>query len=130
MGNITEAEEQKALVQWLQAKRIFHFAVVNENNTYKQDRKYAMIAEVKAKKMGKVKGVSDMVVILPHVVLFIEMKRRAKILKTGQKSLAGIKVSKEQYDFLSFVNNTNVCEGMICYGAKEAIEFIERNMLK
>ena len=119
----TERQEQITLHQWCKAKRLTSFAIPNGGSRHIQEA-------VNLKKEGVTKGVSDYCVILPHVVLFIEMKRRAKILKTGQKSLAGIKVSKEQYDFLSFVNNTEVCEGMICYGAKEAIEFIERNMLK
>ena len=46
--NITEAIEQQKLIQWLRLKKIFHYATTNENNSYKQDRKYAMIAEQKA----------------------------------------------------------------------------------
>ena len=41
----TEAEEQKLLIKWMTSKRIFFFAPTNENNTHKQNRKYAMIAE-------------------------------------------------------------------------------------
>ena len=53
----TEAQEQRNLVMWLQYKKLFFFAPTNENNTYKQNKKYAMINEVKAKSMGKLKGV-------------------------------------------------------------------------
>ena len=120
----TEEEEQKSLVQWLRAKKIFHFAPMNENNAHKQNRKYAMIAEVKAKSMGKVKGVSDIVVMLPHKILFIELKRQKKRLKSGGLSITHTKVSKEQYAFMTKANTFEYIEATICYGAKEAIEFI------
>ncbi|MDM5264694.1 VRR-NUC domain-containing protein [Sulfurovum sp. XTW-4] len=120
-----EYEEQHALVQWLTINRIMHFAPVNENNTHKQNRKYAMIAEQKAKAVGKRKGVSDLIVMLPNKILFIEMKRRPKILKSGQRSISHTKVSKEQYDFLTKVNGFEYAEGMVCYGREEAIEFIK-----
>ena len=45
----TEAVEQQKLVQWLRLKKIFHYATTNENNSFMQNRKYAMIAEQKAK---------------------------------------------------------------------------------
>jgi len=123
----TEAEEQKTLVQWLRAKNMFHFAPMNENNAHKQNRKYAMIAEVKAKAMGKVKGVSDIIVMLPNKILFIELKRQKKHLKSGGLSITHTKVSKEQYEFMTHANKFGYAEATICYGAKEAIEFIQNN---
>ena len=61
-----EIDEQKKLVNWLKTKKIFFYSNVSENNTYKQDRKYAMIAEQKAKSQGKLKGVADITVLLPN----------------------------------------------------------------
>ena len=124
----TEAQEQQKLVYWLRIKHIPHFAPTNENNTYKQDRKYAMIAEAKAKATGKLKGVSDLVVMLPKKILFIEMKRRKKKLKNGDYSISHTKVSKEQYEFLTTVNRYGYAEGRVCYGFEEARGFILENM--
>jgi hypothetical protein len=123
-----EYEEQKTLVQWLKAKKIFFFAPTNENNSYKQNRQFAMIAEQKAKVAGKLKGVSDLVVFTDKHILFIEMKRRPKRLKNRKLSVAHTKVSKEQIDFLEKVNRFSYTKSRICYGAKEAIEFIEENL--
>lgn len=123
----TEAEEQHSVVEWLRYNNIMHFAPTNENNTYKQNRKYAMIAEQKAKAAGKLKGVSDLIVMLPNKILFIEMKRRRKLLKNGCTSITHTKVSKEQYEFLTKVNKFDYAEGVVCYGAKEAIELIKQH---
>ena len=123
-----EYEEQKALVQWLRLNNIMHFAPTNENNSHKQNRKYAMIAEQKAKASGKVKGVSDIVVMLPDMILFIEMKRRRKLLKSGCTSITHTKVSKEQYEFMTKVNKFDYAEATVCYGASEAINLIKEKI--
>lgn len=125
---LTEADEQKFLVQWLRAKKIFHFAPTNENNTYKQNPKYAMIAEQKAKAMGKLKGTSDLIVMLPTKILFIELKRRKKLLKNGKYSTSHTNISKEQIDFLENVAQFSYADSAVCYGAKEAIEYIEQHI--
>jgi hypothetical protein len=83
----SEADEQKALVQWLRLKKITHFAVSNENQHSGVIRQFvrpaglaakiiAMI-ESKLQSMGKRPGVSDLVVLLPGAkAVFVEMKRR------------------------------------------------------
>ncbi len=119
-----EEDEQKALVGWLKIANIFFFAPTNENNSHKQNRKYAMIAEVKAKAMGKVKGTSDLIVMLPNKILFIELKRKAKILKSGKLSVSHTNTSDEQKSFIKAVNGFGYAEGRVCYGASEGIEFI------
>ena len=124
----TEYEEQCMLVKWMNIKKIFHFAVTNENNTYKQNRKFAMIAEVKARKSGKVKGTSDMVVLLPNKILFIEMKRAKKVLKNGSLSISNSKVSDEQYKFLTKINKLGYAEGTVAYGFNDAKSYIMDNM--
>ena len=124
----TEYEEQKALVEWLRIKKIMHFSNHNENNTYKQDRRYAMIAEQKAKASGKVKGVSDICVMLPNKILFIELKRKPKILKSGKLSVAHTKVSKEQQAFLDRVNMFDYAAGIVAYGWHQARDFINKEL--
>ena len=125
----TEAQEQEKLVYWLRIKKIFHWATTNENNTYGQNRKYAMIAENKAKRGGKLKGVSDLTVMLPHIILYIELKRQPKVLKSGKKSTSHTKTSREQLDFIEKVNQYPYAKGKVCYGFEEARAYIEENMV-
>ena len=124
----SEAIEQQKLVQWLRLKKIFHYATTNENNSYKQDRKYAMIAEQKAKAQGKLKGVADITVLLPNKILFIELKKQGKVLKNGTVSHSNSTVSPEQIAFLEKVNSFDYAEGRVCYGFEAAKKFIEENM--
>lgn len=123
--SLPEAVEQQKLVQWLRIKKIFHYATTNENNTYKQDPKYAMIAERKAKLQGKLKGVSDVTVLLPNKILFIELKKQPKKLKNGNLSYSNSKVSDEQIAFLEKINSFSYAIGKVCYGFEEAREFVQ-----
>ena len=124
----TEYEEQKSLVQWLRLKKIFHFAPTNENNTHNQNRKYAMIAEQKAKASGKLKGVSDLIVMLPNKLLLIEMKRQRRKLNSGKLSTSHTNTSKEQLKFLETANTFDYAEARVCYGWEEAKEYIESHI--
>ena len=114
-----EEQEQKALVQWLKLKKIFHFAPMNENKQSFTNPKVAMMIENKAKSMGKVIGVSDLIVMLPHKILFIELKRQ-------ENSKA--KVSDSQNAFISKIGQFCYAKAHVCYGAKEAIETITKEM--
>ena len=122
-----EIDEQKKLVNWLKTKKIFFYSNVSENNTYKQDRKYARIAEQKAKSQGKLKGVADITVLLPNKILFIELKKQGKVLKNGNISHSNSKVSDEQIAFLEKVNSFDYAIGKVCYGFDAAKNFIEEN---
>lgn len=123
-----EHEEQENLVYWLRLKKLFFFSPMSENNTHKQNRKYAMIAEQKAKKMGKSKGTSDIFVFLPNKLLIIELKRRKKQLKNGSFSNSHSKPSKEQLEFLDDVSVFEYVECTVAYGWHEAKEFIESHL--
>ena len=116
-----EEQEQKALVQWLKLKKIFHFAPMNENKQSFTNPKVAMMIENKAKSMGKVKGVSDLIIMLPNKILFIELKRKEK---------SKTKVSYSQNVFLSKIGQFCYAKGHVCYGANEAIEIIEKEMMQ
>jgi len=124
----TEAQEQQRVVQWLRMKKIFFFSPTNENNTYKQDRRYAMIAEQKAKATGKVKGVSDLVIFLPNKILFIEMKRQGVKLKSGKISHSNSKISPEQLAFLDKVNKYPYSKGYVAYGFDEVVKIVESEL--
>ena len=133
IGNMTyskrplEGDEQKELVKQLELLKrkniiLEYYATNNENNTYKQDRKYAMIAEQKAKAMGKKKGVSDICIILKDKVIYIEMKRQKEVLKSGAISKAKDDTSKEQITFLENVNKSDVVFGFVGNGFNDAFK--------
>ena len=122
-----EEVEQQKLVQWLRLKNIFHFAPMNENKQSFSNRKAAFKIEAKSKSMGKINGVSDLIVMLPNKILFIELKRARKRLKSGKLSSTLSKVSDEQKSFLNTINEEfyKYSSAVVCYGAREAIEIVE-----
>jgi len=114
-----EEVEQRALVQWLKLKKIPYFAVANENIFSFLNRNLAVKIQAKQKALGAIKGVSDLCIMLPNKILFIELKRSDPKLS---------KVSKEQIAFLKEVNKLDYAYGDVAYGYLEAIEIIERFM--
>ena len=54
----TEAQDQERLVLWMNLNKVLFAAVPNENSTSWTNRKSAMLAEVKARKLGKSKRLS------------------------------------------------------------------------
>ena len=121
----TEAQEQQKLIQWLRLKKIFHFAINNENQQSSTNKMMAIRIAQKAKAMGKIKGASDLVVMLQDVILFIELKSAPRKLKSGKYSISHTKVSDEQKSFLSEVDKFRYADSRVCYGFDESVEFIE-----
>jgi hypothetical protein len=115
-----EHDEQVVLVKWLRAKRIFHFSVPNSSALSSLNRNTAVKVGSVLKSEGLIKGASDLVVMLPSKILFIEMKRACKSFST---------VSEEQKKFLESVNSFQYAGGKICYGAKDAMDFIESHLV-
>lgn len=111
-----EHAEQVALVRWLRAKKIFYFSIPNSSALSSLNRNAAIKVGSVLKSEGMIKGASDLVVMLQNKVLFIELKRALKSFST---------VSKEQIIFIENVKKLPYADGKICYGAKEAIKFIE-----
>ncbi len=122
---LSERQEQEKLVQWLRLKKLRHFAPTNENQGSFTNRKVAMLQEVKAKKMGKSKGVPDLFVFLPNVMLCIEMKKAPRKLMSGKTSKAKGNVSPEQFEWLNVLNTYPYTKARVCRGFDEAREFIE-----
>ena len=121
----TEADEQKELVKWLTKNKYFFFATNNENNTFKQDRKYAMIAEQKAKANGKLKGVSDLTIFTTNTIIFLELKRQRPVLKSGKLGTPTNKPSKEQNEFIAKVNEFTYAYGCVAFGCDESIKILK-----
>lgn len=114
----TEAQEQLALIQWMNIKNIEYFAVPNGGSRHK-------LEAINLKRQGVKAGVSDMVVLLKTQILFIELKRRKKVLKSGKLSTSHTATSQAQIDFIDKVNQFPYAKGKVCYGWQEAKEFIE-----
>jgi len=119
----SERSEQIKLHYWCRIKKLNSFAIPNGGTRHK-------LEAVNLKKEGVTVGVSDYCVILPHSVLFIEMKRRKKKLKSGKFSNAHSKPSDEQLEFIEKANRSSAVVATVAYGFDEAKAFIEENMKK
>lgn len=115
-----EQKEQIVLHKYCKHKKLISFAVPNGGSRNR-------LEAINMKHEGVTAGISDYVVILPHKILFIEMKRQRKKLKSGKLSTENL-ASKEQLAFIESLKTTIYAEGRVCYGAKEAIEFINNNV--
>ena len=122
-----EEIEQMKLIQWLKANKYNFFAPINEQSHSFLNKSVAIIQTKRAKLMGLIPGVSDIVIFLDSKILFIEMKRQPKTLKSGKLSYTNSKTSEEQVKFLNNVNKYDYAKGFICYGFDEAVKIIKEN---
>ncbi|RAZ38059.1 nuclease [Campylobacter hyointestinalis subsp. lawsonii] len=99
-------------VSWLRVKKIRHIHVANE-------RMCTVVYKKKLKALGTYAGFPDLMIFLANRTLFIEMKRSDKRLS---------RVSKEQSEWLEFLNLLDEGSAKVCYGADEAIEFVKENL--
>ena len=115
----TEEEEQKAFVDWLNAKKYPHHHSPNEGGGGRQNA----IRGARMKRLGTSKGFWDLIIFLPvkgitgtidsYQPIMIEMK----VQKGGQ-------VSSEQRSWGHIYEKAGIpCR--ICKGAGEAIAFVE-----
>ena len=123
----TESIEQQKLIQWLKVKKIFHFAVPNGSVLKGTPLQRAKQMQ-RLKNEGLLVGVSDIVVMLPNKILFIELKRARKTLTSGKLSISHTKVSGEQKSFMKRVNEFDYADAYIAYGANEAMQIIQNNL--
>lgn len=105
----TEDLEQIKLSQYLKIKKIPHTHIANERIASVAYRK-------KLKAMGVSSGFPDMAIFLPCKMIFIELKREKKSLS---------KVSEHQEEWIDIINMYDYAKAKVCYGAGEAIDFIE-----
>ena len=123
----TESIEQQKLIQWLKVKKIFHFAVPNGSVLKGTPLQRAKQMQ-RLKNEGLLVGVSDIVVMLPNKILFIELKRARKTLKSGKLSTSHTTVSAEQKSFMKRVNEFDYADAYISYGANEAMQIIQNSL--
>ena len=113
----SEHEEQKTFCKYLDARKIKYFAIPNANAMSFKDRNVAMRVATKLKAEGVKRGIPDMAILLPNKILFVEMKRRQ-----------GGTVSKEQKQWIEYLNTLCYAEATVCKGAIEAIKAIEETL--
>lgn len=107
-----EEQEQMKFVSWLRVKKIRHIHIANE-------RMCSVVYKKKLKALGTYAGFPDLMIFLANRTLFIEMKRSDKRLS---------RVSKEQNEWLEFLNLLDEGSAKVCYGADEAIDFVKENL--
>ena len=103
----SEHTEQVAVCRWLRLHRIPFFAVPNGGGRSKREG-----ASLKAE--GVVRGVADLIVMLPGGALCLEMKRRA-----------GGRQSPAQRDWEQMVSEIPGWSYKLARGASEAIAILE-----
>jgi len=118
----TEREEQITLHDFCKANRLLSWATPNGGSRNK-------LEAINLKKEGATAGVSDYIVMLPKVILFIEMKRRKRKLRNGKYSVTHTPTTDAQTAFIERANVYPYSMAKVCYGAEEAISFIKSAML-
>lgn len=104
----SEADEMRALKEYLKLKKLDFTHVANENPSAMQRMYLASL--------GVSKGFPDMVIFTDVCLLCVE-------LKVAQKSKA--KISSEQTKWIKRINSYAYAKARVCYGALEAIEWVE-----
>lgn len=108
----TEANEQMALVQWLELKGLKFSSIPNNTYTtsWKQKRKN--------KDTGLRAGLPDLLICLPNKLLFCELKREK-----------GGTLSPYQREWIHALNRIGgTVEAIVCFGADEAIKEINNRL--
>lgn len=114
-----ESIEQETLANWLRAHNYMFYKSPSETYTTSWN------AKRKNKLEWVTKGFPDTVIILKKgSLLFIELKRQRRKLKSGKLWESPSKVSPEQLEWEKELNNIDNVQCEICYGATAAIETI------
>lgn len=123
MEILREEQEWEILKNWLEANNYKFTHIANEIWIA---GKIWMLVNKKKIKQGLKKWFPDYCIILKRrSLLFLELKRAKKVLKSGRLSTSNSKVSEEQKLWISELNKIQNVEACVCYGAFEAIALIQ-----
>ncbi len=123
MKILREDQEWEILKNWLEANNYKFTHIANEIWIA---GKVWMLVNRKKIKQGLKKWFPDYFIKLKrNSALFIELKRKRKILKSWKLWSSPSKVSEEQKDWIKELNEIANIEAHICYWAEEAIRLIE-----
>jgi len=78
---------------------------------------------------GVRKGLSDLLILVPEWVLFVELKRPRNVLRDGSIGASPSAVRSEQLEFIELINKYGKpLKASIAYGHEEAIAFISSHL--
>lgn len=80
---VKESDIQASIVEFCVVRKVFCFAVVNE---LAGGGRSAAVRMARAKRMGLVAGVSDLIIVLPERLIFMEVKTPKGRLSASQKA--------------------------------------------
>lgn len=116
-----ENYEQEQLTIWLDIN-LYTFSAIRNESDYNNIVKW-----VKRKREGVRKGIPDFCIILKmEALLFIELKRQKRILKSWKLWASPSRISEEQIKWIEKLNNISNVQCEICYWYKEAIKLIKK----
>jgi len=114
-----ESVEQEQLANWLDNNWYRFSAIRNESDTR------SFFKGKQRKLSGCRKGIPDFVILLKRKsILFIELKRQRKVLKSGKLWASPSVVSDEQVKWNKELNDIENVSSVICYWFTEALETI------
>ena len=118
--NMREDEHATLFAQWLRSNWYKFHHIANEKGT---SWKYAMLAQMKKKRLGMSKGFPDYCIILKRwSLLFIELKK-----ERGKKWwLNGSSISPEQECWIQDLHRLNNVGAFFAHGVEEAKEIVTR----
>lgn len=120
----SENIEAETLANWL---RIHWYIFTHIANESWLPPRVAMLAWARKKRMWVSPWVPDFMICLKRKnLLFIELKRQKKILKSWKQWASPSKVSKEQEEWIERINECIWVWAYICYWANESIKLIEK----
>lgn len=123
MEVLKEEIEWEILANWLRANGYIFTHIANE--IWITGRIWMLVNRKKIKQ-GLNRWFPDYCVILKRwSLLFIELKRQKKLLKSWKLSSSNSKISEEQKRWIKNLNTIKNVEAHICYWAEEAIRLIE-----
>lgn len=118
----TENQEAEVLANWLRIKQYTFTHIANESWL---PPRVAMLASARKKRMWLSPWVPDFMIILKWGgLLFIELKRKKKVLKSWKLWASPSKVSDEQIEWIEKLNTIYNVQWVFAYWAEEAIKII------
>ena len=110
-----EIDEQATFVEYLKIKRLLFSAITQDTYTTSWSQKR------RNKMLGVEKGLPDLIIFIPkkNILLFIEMKRQNSSPSQTKQS---------QKDWLEALNQVSGVLAVVCRGAQEAIDLVEKSL--
>lgn len=131
LNNRSEETEGVVFASWCRQNNLHFTHIPNQNDWSFMSRQMALRLASKNKRMGVSTGIPDYMILTPKGILWVELKRVSlkgeedplQGWKEGQKSKGGLK--RSQKEWIDAINKTPGTQAAVCYGAEEAIAFVE-----